>query len=154
MVKFRILLLLTAIVLTASGCAGSKQDINVLQDGSYTAQMEEYSYGWKEYVTVVVKNGEIVSTEFNAENASGFIKSWDNAYMQNMNPVSGTYPNEYTRYYAAQLTGRKETPDIDLLTGATSSGDNFQRLSEAVVKQALKGDSSVVYVAGSSTGHE
>lgn len=147
MVKFRILLLLTAIILTASGCAGSKQDINVLQDGSYTAQMEEYSYGWKEYVTVVVKNGEIVSTEFNAENASGFIKSWDNAYMQNMNPVSGTYPNEYTRYYAAQLTGRKKAPGIDLLSGATNSGNNFQKLSEAVVKQALKGDSTVVLVS-------
>ncbi|MCX4328410.1 MAG: FMN-binding protein, partial [Lachnospiraceae bacterium] len=151
--RLKILLLCAVTALAAPGCADNK-DMEVLQDGSYTAQMKEYSYGWQEYVTIVVKNGEIVSTEFNAENASGFIKSWDNAYMQNMNPVSGTYPNEYTRYYAAQLTGRKETPDIDLLTGATSSGDNFQRLSEAVVKQALKGDSSVVYVAGSSTGHE
>lgn len=144
--KLKILLLLTAIILTFSGCT-DKKDINVLQDGSYTAQMEEPSYGWREYVTIIVKNGEIVSTEFNAENASGFVKSWDNAYMQNMNPVSGTYPNEYTRYYAAQLTGRKEAPVIDILSGATGSGDNFQKLSEAVVNQALKGDSTVVMVS-------
>lgn len=148
--------IVTAMAVTAflmAGCA-SNQDKEVLQDGSYTAQMKEYSYGWQEYVTITVKNGEIVFTEFNAENASGFIKSWDNAYMQNMKPISGTYPNEYTRYYAAQLTGKKKTPDIDSLSGATGSGDNFQRLSEAVVKQAIKGDSSVVYVSGSKIRQE
>ena len=41
--------------------------------------------------------------EYNAENASGFIKSWDNAYMQTMLHAQGTYPNEYTRSYANQL---------------------------------------------------
>ena len=45
--------------------------------------------------------GSIVSVEYNAENASGFIKSWDNAYMQTMLHTNGTYPNEYTRYYAS-----------------------------------------------------
>lgn len=151
--RLKILLICAATAFILPGCTDNK-DTEALQDGSYTAQMKDYSHGWREYVTVLVKNGEIVYTEFNAENASGFIKRWDNAYMQNMKPVSGTYPNEYTRYYAAQLTGKKEAPDIDLLSGASSSGGNFQRLSEAVVKQAVKGDSSVVYVSGSSTGQE
>lgn len=145
--RLKIAALLAAVIFTAGGCAG-KAEPEVLKDGTYTAQMEEPSYGWKEYVTIIVKNGEIVSTEFDAENGSGFIKSWDNAYMNNMKPVSKTYPNEYTRYYAAQLTGQKETPDIDLLSGATGSGDNFQKLSEAVVEQAIKGDSSVLVVSG------
>lgn len=149
--KIAAALMVTTFLIT--GCT-SNEDKKVLQDGSYTAQMKEYSYGWQEYVTITVKNGEIVSTEFNAENPSGFIKSWDNAYMQNMKPVSGTYPNEYTRYYAAQLTGQKETPNIDLISGATGSGENFQRLSEAVVRQAIKGDSSVVYVSGSKIRQE
>ena len=82
-----------------SAC-GSKTD---LQDGYYTAQAAEYSHGWKEYITIMVKGGSIVSVEYNAENASGFIKSWDNAYMQTMLHSNGTYPNEYTRYYAGQL---------------------------------------------------
>lgn len=66
--------------------------------------------------------------------------------MQNMKAVSGTYPNEYTRYYAGQLTGQKELPEIDALSGATSSGSNFEKLSKAVVEQAIKGDSKVVYI--------
>lgn len=150
MKRIKIAGLLIILSLVFAGC-GNKQEKKQMQDGTYTAQMSEYSFGWKEYVTITVNNGEIVSTEFNAENASCFVKSWDNAYMNNMKPVSGTYPNEYTRYYAAQLTGQKEAPDIDLITGATSSGLNFMKLSKAVVEQAIKGDSSVAMVEGSIT---
>lgn len=137
------------LILVLSGCQ-AKETQKGLQDGCYTAQMSDYSFGWKEYVTIIVKNGEIVSTEYNAENPSGFIKSWDNAYMNNMKPISGTYPNEYTRYYAAQLTGQKTAPKIDIISGATSSGNNFQRLAEAVVEQGMKGDSTIVEVKAES----
>ena len=137
--------ILLSAILVFSGCGTAGQQVG-MQDGSYTAQMSDYSFGWKEYVTITVKNGEIVSTEYDAENVSGFIKSWDNAYMRNMKQVSGTYPNEYTRYYAAQLTGQSLAPEIESLSGATSSGENFKRLSMAVVEQAFKGDSTVIMV--------
>lgn len=117
-----------------------------LQDGYYTAQAEEFSHGWREYITILVKGGSIVSVEYNAENASGFIKSWDNAYMQTMRQSSGTYPNEYTRYYANQLLEGQGESGIDALAGATSSHGTFQVLAQAVVEQARKGDSSIVLV--------
>lgn len=145
MKKCKMAVLLLVFVFILGGCGAKEQEMG-MQDGSYTAQMSDYSFGWKEYVTITVKNGEIVATEYNAENASGFIKSWDNAYMNNMKPVSGTYPNEYTRYYAAQLTGQTSVPEIETLTGATSSGANFRLLAQAVVEQALKGDSTVAIV--------
>ena len=117
-----------------------------LQDGYYTAQAAEYSHGWREYITIMVKDGSIVSVEYNAENASGFIKSWDNAYMQNMLHVNGTYPNEYTRYYAGQLLEGQGEGRIDAITGASSSHGTFQMLAQAVLEQARKGDSSIVFV--------
>ena len=122
-----------------AGCGGGSD----LQDGYYTAQAQEFSHGWKEFVTIMVKGGEIVSVEYNAENASGFIKSWDNAYMQTMLHSNGTYPNEYTRYYARQFQEDQNADSIDALTGATSSHGSFQLLSEAVLEQARQGDSSV-----------
>lgn len=125
-----------------SAC-GSKTD---LQDGYYTAQAAEYSHGWKEYITIMVKGGSIVSVEYNAENASGFIKSWDNAYMQNMLHSNGTYPNEYTRYYAGEFLEKQGKEEIDALSGATSSYDSFQMLEAAVLEQARKGDSSIILV--------
>ena len=133
-------LLLTASLLTACG------NQTGLQDGYYTAQVSEFSHGWKEYITILVKGGSIVSVEYNAENASGFIKSWDNAYMQTMLHTDGTYPNEYTRYYASQLLEGQGEGDIDALTGASSSHETFQALAEAVLEQAQRGDSSIVFV--------
>lgn len=132
-------LLLLVPALTACGGGG-------LQDGYYTAQAAEFSHGWKEYITIMVKGGSIVSVEYNAENASGFIKSWDNAYMQTMLHSNGTYPNEYTRYYAGQLLEGQGETQIDALSGATSSHGSFQKLQAAVIEQAMQGDSSIAIV--------
>ena len=135
-----ILTLLLAVSLTACGSDTE------LQDGYYTAQAAAYNFGWKEYITILVKGGSIVSVEYNAENASGFIKSWDNAYMQNMLHVTGTYPNEYTRYYANQLLEGQGAGNIDAISGASSSHGSFQLLAKAVLEQARLGDSSTVVV--------
>ncbi len=133
------------ILLLAAFLTGCGKTAN-LQDGYYTAQASEFNFGWKEYITIMVKGGSIVSVEYNAENASGFIKSWDNPYMQNMLHSAGTYPNEYTRYYAGQLLDNQGEKEIDVLTGASSSHSSFQKLAAAVLEQAKKGDSNVVYV--------
>ena len=132
-------LLLLVPALTACGGGG-------LQDGYYTAQAAEFSHGWKEYITIMVKGGSIVSVEYNAENASGFIKSWDNAYMQTMLHSNGTYPNEYPRYYANQLLEGQGEGSIDAISGASSSHGSFQLLAKAVLEQARLGDSSIVFV--------
>ena len=135
-----LLFILTIFALTACSL---KTD---LQDGYYTAQAAEFSHGWKEYITIMVKGGTIVSVEYNAENASGFIKSWDNAYMQTMLHSNGTYPNEYTRYYANQLLEGQGNGSIDALSGASSSHSSFQKLATTVLEQARQGDSTIVIV--------
>lgn len=117
-----------------------------MEDGYYTAEMSDYSNGWKEYVCIQVKNDVVVSAEFNAKNASGFIKAWDNAYMKNMIGLQGTYPNKYTREYVQQLIEGQKDTKVDVITGATTSGNNFERLVAAVIEQAKAGDSSVKVV--------
>ena len=66
--------------------------------------------------------------------------------MQNMLHVTSTYPNQYTRYYAAQLLENQGEGGIDALTGATSSYNSFQVLAQAVLDQARKGDSGIAVV--------
>ncbi|MDE7206527.1 MAG: FMN-binding protein [Lachnospiraceae bacterium] len=137
------ILVLLLLVMSLTACSEETAD---LPAGYYTAQAADFNFGWKEYITIMVKGGSIVSVEYNAENPSGFIKSWDNAYMQTMLHAQGTYPNEYTRYYAGQLLeGQGETP-IDAISGASTSWDSFQKLSAAVLEQARQGDSSIVVV--------
>lgn len=142
--NFFIVICLLACILV-SGC-GSRKAKDQRQDGYYTAMMEEYSFGWREYVTICVMDGKIVSVEYNAKNASGFVKSWDNVYMGNMNSVKGTYPNRYTRYYAAQLLEEQGADNIDMLAGASSSGGNFRRLAAAVLECAKRGDTEIALV--------
>lgn len=133
---------LLCLTLLLVGCSsGSK-----MKDGFYTAEMSEYSNGWKEYLCIMVKDDTIVYAEFNAKNPSGYIKAWDNSYMQNMSSVTGTYPNEYTRYYVRELITGQTSDSVDTMSGATSSGGNFLKLSEAVINQAIKGDSTTTIV--------
>ena len=136
------LVLIALLLISLTACS----EETGLQDGYYTAQAAEFVHGWKEYITIMVKGGSIVSVEYDAENLSGFIKSWDNAYMQTMLHSNGTYPNEYTRYYAGQLLEGQQEDGIDALTGASSSYGSFQKLAAAVLEQARQGDSSTAFV--------
>lgn len=124
-----------------TGCGG-----NDLKDGYYTAQMAEFEHGWKEYLCIQVKHGRIVSAEFNGKNESGFIKAWDNNYMKAMMASQDTYPNKYTREYVRQLIEEQQNIEVDAVSGASSSGGNFEKLVDAVLKQAKTGDSNVVVV--------
>lgn len=141
MIKKIVCLVVIGMAVLLGGCSGTK-----MKDGFYTAQMSEYSHGWKEYLCIMVKNDKIVYAEFNAKDSSGYIKAWDNSYMENMAAVTGTYPNEYTREYVSRLLEAQSPDGIDAVSGASSSGSNFLKLSKAVVEQAKKGDSSIITV--------
>lgn len=132
-------LVMVVTVVSVTGC----NVLGSMEDGYYTAEMSEFEHGWKEYVCIQVKNDVIVSAEFNAKNESGFIKAWDNAYMKNMIGLQGTYPNKYTREYVQQLIDGQKDTQVDVISGATSSGGNFEKLVKAVIEQAKSGDSSV-----------
>lgn len=142
--KIIIILSVIVIVLLAGIIRYSTKDS--LKDGYYTAETSEFEHGWKEYLRIQVKDGNIVSAEFNAKNESGFIKAWDNAYMKNMESLQGTYPNKYTREYVQQLIDEQENIEVDTVTGASTSGANFTKLVEAVLQQAKKGDSQTFVV--------
>lgn len=139
--------LLAALLATLFLLGGCAQKAEGLQGGYYTAIAADFdNYGWKEYVTIYVSDNRIITTEYNAANASGFIKSWDMAYMKTMNAVDGTYPNEYTRIYAEALVNRQDPDEVDVVTGATHSHDSFRLLADAAIEQAKKGDKNVAYV--------
>lgn len=142
MKKTAVLLMMTCFLAAFAGCGSG----NKMENGYYTAEMSDFSHGWKEYVCIYVKNDRIISAEFNAKDPSGFIKAWDNEYMRNMEAGTGIYPNKYTRGYVEQLIDGQKDTEVDTLSGATHSGGNFTRLIEAAIGQAQKGDSSAAVV--------
>lgn len=144
--KKKIIIILSVIVIVLLAGIIRYSTMDSLKDGYYTAETSEFEHGWKEYLRIQVKDGNIVSAEFNAKNESGFIKAWDNAYMKNMESLQGTYPNKYTREYVQQLIDEQENIEVDTVTGASTSGANFTKLVEAVLQQAKKGDSQTFVV--------
>jgi len=85
-----VIMLVSVILLCAvlGSCSSSKTPR--LKDGYCTAEMDDFDSGdrtpgnitgighegWKEYITIYVRNSRIITAECNAENESGLIKSW------------------------------------------------------------------------------
>jgi len=146
--KKQLTLYLTIILTAALLCACAQVDASgKMKDGYYSAEPVDFDdHGWKEFLTIYVKNNTIVTVEYNAKNPSGFIKSWDMDYMRTMNRTDNTYPNEYTRKYAAMLLDSQGIEGLDAITGATHSYDTFLMLAEAVINQAKLGDARVAFI--------
>ena len=104
------------------------------------------SHGWKEFVSIYINNGHIITVEYDAKNSSGFIKSWDPAYMREMNAIDYTYPNKYTREYIFTLLNFQDLSRIDVVSGATQSYHTFILLAQAVIEQARTGNKQIALV--------
>lgn len=140
-IKFAVL---TWIFLLLTSCSGVQSGY---VDGYYTAEIDEFdSHGWKEFITICVSDGKIVTVEYNAKNQSGMIKAWDMNYMRRMNSIVGTYPNQYTRTYGGNLFRDQNSDSIDALSGATHSYGTFQQLASAVLDLAETGEEQIVFV--------
>lgn len=66
--------------------------------------------------------------------------------MNRMKSAQGTYPNEYTRKYAAQLVESQDIEKVDAVTNASNSGKNFVRLVKAALGNATEGNQEVAVV--------
>lgn len=133
----------SALIGVLGGCATSGGS---WKDGYYTAEMADYSGGWKEFVTIHIEDNTVVSVEYNAKNVSGYLKSWDMAYMRKMSAAKGTYPNHYTRRYAHQVVEKQSGDNIDTVAGASLSGGNFRLMVTAALDMARLGEHAVAVV--------
>ena len=118
-----------------------------MKDGYYYAETSDFDeHGWKEYVAIYVANNTIITADYNAKNASGFIKSWDMEYMSIMNATDGIYPNKYTREYVQALLTTQDPHKIDAISGASHSFTSFQALALKAIEHAYAGDETAAYV--------
>jgi major membrane immunogen (membrane-anchored lipoprotein) len=143
-----VMAVLTLLIVSCSGGEGSAGfGGQKLADGYYAAEAESYnSHGWKEYIAIYVDNNNIVTVDYNAKNASGFLRSWDMDYMRLMGSLMGTYPAAYGREYSAALLRLQASEGIDALAGATNSCDNFKILAATAISRARAKDKSVALV--------
>ena len=129
------------------GLSACSQSTEKMQDGYYTAESVGFdAYGWKPFITIYVSSNKLTTIEYNAKDASGFIKSWDVDWMRKMKAQVGTYPNKYSRAYAEDLLNKQDPSKVNPIPGTASSYDWFKLLAEAAIKQSKSGDKKVAFV--------
>ena len=127
-------------------CAEGPQ--NILRDGYYTAEAAEFdSQGWKEFLTIYVCDGRIASAQYNSRNLKGFLRSWDMADKRRSALTTGTNQSKYGRAYTVALLNRQDPAQVTPIPGAAQAHPRFQRLAEAAITKARKGDQRVAFVS-------
>ena len=146
MKKFIKLMAVVICVFAFTAC--SEASFTNLQDGTYRAEYKNFDvYGWKDYIEVTVEDGEISELVFDAVNMEdGSLKSEDENYKSEMEPIVGTYPAKYNADLINQFLESGKISAVDIVAGATQSTGSFKTLLTNIVPNIKAGDTTVVLV--------
>ena len=146
MKKLITFILMAVCLLGLTAC--SEATFTNLQDGTYRAEYKNFDvYGWKDYIEVTVEDGEIASLVFDAVNMEdGTLKSEDESYKNQMEPIVGTYPAKYNADLINQFLESGKISAVDIVAGATQSTGSFKTLLTNIVPNIKAGDTTVVLV--------
>jgi major membrane immunogen (membrane-anchored lipoprotein) len=110
--------------------------VDGFKDGVYKATQDKADqYGWKGFVEVTIKDGKIATVTFDYDN-NGALKSKDEAYRAQMEPVSKTYPEKAFAELQASLVAKQDVAAVDAVAGATMSSNDFKALAVLALEQA------------------
>ena len=140
------LLAVVACVLAFTAC--TEETFTNLQDGTYRAEYKDFDvYGWKDYIEITVEDGEVASLVFDAVNMENdTLKSEDENYKSQMEPIVGTYPAKYNADLINQFLESGKISAVDVVAGATQSTGSFKTLLTNIVPNIKAGDTTVVLV--------
>ncbi|MBP1553191.1 MAG: hypothetical protein IJN69_01025 [Oscillospiraceae bacterium] len=146
MKKFIKILAVLVCVFALTAC--SEETFTNLQDGTYRAEYKNFDvYGWKDYIEITVEDGEISELVFDAVNMEdGTLKSEDESYKNQMEPIVGTYPAKYNADLINQFLESGKISAVDVVAGATQSTGSFKTLLTNIVANIKAGDTTVVLV--------
>ncbi|MDD2954925.1 MAG: FMN-binding protein [Oscillospiraceae bacterium] len=109
-------------------------------DGTYEVEMPEYDNGWKEYLIVAVRDGEVSAVEFDAKNEAGELRSADEEYKNSMTAAgSETWPEDYSARLEENYLKAGSTDEMEMVAGATTSSQNFKKLMRRAMNNAKNG---------------
>ncbi|MGT2772184.1 FMN-binding protein [Streptococcus marimammalium] len=115
-----------------------------LKDGTYTAESEYDEHDYKVMHTIVVKDGKITESDFDYYSKEGNMRKSENEeYNKNMKEKSGISSKETIEKLNQDLVD-KQTADVEVVTGATHTTDNFKTSAEVLLKAASEGNTETV----------
>lgn len=143
--KIFAILLSTLVVSNFVACGSSNS--SKLNDGEYSVETAKADdHGYKAKLNIKVADGKITEAKYNEFNVeTNAIKRDDKDYNEKMTGVSGIGPADYEPKLEKALI-EKQSSDIDTITGATSSSNQFKKLAEQVLKNAEEGKKEATLV--------
>lgn len=141
-----ILIISVLCIFTLTACADDT--LKNLKDGHYRAEYKNFDvYGWKDYIEINVENGEVTELVFDSINSDdGSLKSENEAYKKQMEPIVGTYPAKYNKDLINQFLESGKISAIDIVAGATQSTGSFKTLLTSIAPNLKSGATEVVLV--------
>lgn len=118
-----------------------------LKDGTYSLTEKDFDKnGWKTNFEITVKDGKITESNFDYVNADGDKKSENKEYEEAMKAKAGTGPAEYIPDLNDQLVSTQDAAQVEVVSGATHSSENFINYAQQLIQAAQKGDTTPIEV--------
>lgn len=124
--------------------SSSSEMMAALKDGTYTAESGFDKRGYKVVHSITVKDGKITESTFGYQKEDGSMKADDEEYNKNMKEKSGVSSKEATEKLNAELVEKQSAADIEVVSGATHTSENFKVSTEALLAAAEKGDTAKI----------
>lgn len=124
----------------------NKEEV-ALQDGTFRAEKKDFDeHGWKAFAEVTVKEGKIEAVVFDYTNEAGDLKTADEEYNKNMEEKAGTSVAKAAEELAAQLVEKQNVEEVEVVTGATSSTEDFKAVVTAALEASKEGATEATIV--------
>lgn len=125
-----------------AGCA--PKSAPPLTDGEFSVAYEEPdATGWTAFLELTVKDGKIAQVNFDywgSGDAQGTLKSESPAYNEAMAAVTGTKPELYLAMLEEDLLKSQAVDQVDVISGATTSSEDFKTFALLALEASQKGD--------------
>ena len=150
--------LLLASVVTLAACSAKEEkatteetktemtakEASAWKDGTYSGESSFDDYGYKKVQTITIKDGKITESTFDYEDKDGQKKSANEEYNTNMKEKAGVSAQEAIEQLNKNLVSTQKVADVEVVTGATHTSEDFKKATEALLKAAEEGNTETV----------
>ncbi|MFP4365079.1 MAG: FMN-binding protein [Spirochaetia bacterium] len=113
---------------------GNSNDVVLPMNGTYTAEGEFGDHGWKPTLSITFQDGEITDVTYDEVNEDGDSKRESEDYAERYSEQSGLTPDDAFSQLEEQLMNTGDADDVDAVSGATSSSENFKSLARQIIE--------------------
>ncbi|NQM54724.1 FMN-binding protein [Streptococcus suis] len=121
----------------------SESSTSAWKDGTYKAESGFDERGWKFVHEITIKDGKITASTADYEDKDGNLKSENAEYNTTMKEKSGISSAEATDKLDEELLAA-QSADVEVVSGATHTSENFKKSTEALLKAAEEGNTDTI----------